>query len=459
MAAPLTQAYAQFAASLTVNRLPGAAIEVARLGFTDSIGVMLAAVRDPVVLALKNYVASQGGAAKARLLLGESRATLPQAALVNATAAHALDFDDYAFSNHPSAVLVPTILAAAEESAADGGRMVAAYAAGYEIWADLMLREPDHLHSKGWHPTAVFGPVGAAAAASVALGLDAARTAHALALAASLAGGVMENFGTMAKPFHGGRAAEGGLTAAGLAAAGIEASPTALEGDRGLLQALSPKGRADVERAPLLGEVWRIVKTRLNIKKYPTVGASQRCIDSMLAFRHDMPLDPGRVVRLEPRVSEKHAAVMPFHRPRTALEAKFSLEFAVACALVHGAVGLQQLQDEVVMSPALLGLYDKVSIMITDEVDPDYPVGALYDEIRITLDDGTVLTTPRVRHASGHADAPLRPEVLKAKFDDCARAGSIPPETAEAIFAALQGVDDLTGVAALPVLSSRRAAA
>jgi len=420
---------------------------------------MLAAVDDPIVTLMRGYVRAQGGAPRARLLLGGERATLPQAGLVNATAAHALDFDDYAFSNHPSAVLVPTILAAAEESGADGARMVAAYVAGYEIWADLMLREPDHLHSKGWHPTAVFGPVGAAAAASVVLGFDAERTRHALALAASLAGGGMENFGTMAKPYHGGRASEAGLTAAILAGAGIEASPTALEGNRGLLRALSPKGHADVERPIALGEMWRIVKARLTIKKYSTVGASQRCIDSMLTFRRNTPIDHNRITRLEPRVSEKHAAVMPFHRPKTALEAKFSLEFAVTCALLHGAVGLQQLRDEVVTSPDVQRLMGKVSTEITDEIDPDYPVGALYDEIRITLDDGTVLMTPRVRHATGHADEPLSSAELKAKFDDCARAGGVSQDVADALFEVIQRIDSVAGVRDVPGLPTRKAAA
>lgn len=124
---------------------------------------------------------------------------------------------------------MPAALAAAHGAPdPSGARMVAAYVAGYEVWARLMTREPDHLHSMGWHPTAVHGPVAAAAAAAVMQGLDPEAAANALALAASHAGGVMANFGTMTKPYHAGRAAECGLRAIRLTQAGLTAQPVAL---------------------------------------------------------------------------------------------------------------------------------------------------------------------------------------------------------------------------------------
>ena len=294
MPAPLTRDYARFAAALRFESLPAAAVEIVRLGFTDCAGVILAGLHEPVVAKLASYARKVGGAPKAGWLFGAGRATAAQAAYVNATAAHALDYDDYAFSNHPSAVLTPTVLAAGEACGADGARMVAGYVAGYEIWADVMLREPDHIYPRGWHPTAMFGPIGAAAAAAVVMGLDEGQTLHAMALAASIAGGVFENFGTMAKPLHGGRAAETGLIAAGLAAEGIEASLSALEGERGLMRAVSPNYATDRERPSPLGSVWHIETQKLNIKKYPTVGASQRQIDSVIAFRAANPIDPAR---------------------------------------------------------------------------------------------------------------------------------------------------------------------
>jgi 2-methylcitrate dehydratase PrpD len=452
MTAPLTQAYAAFAANIMSVSLSDAALDVVRLGFTDCAGVMLAGRHEPAVQGLAKFVSSEGGKPKARLLFGPTKASVRAAGLLNATAAHALDYDDFAFSNHPSAVLAPTILAAADESGADGRRMAAAYVAGYEVWADIMSREPDHLYDKGWHPTAVFGPLGAAVAASVVHGFDEARTMHALALAASMAGGVFENFGTMAKPFHGGRAAETGLTAAGFAAAGLEASPSALEGRHGLLRALSPGGRVDLATPPRLGEVWRIATERLNIKKYPTVGASQRAIDAMLKLMAAERIDPARVKKISPRISEKHQGVMPFHRPKTALEAKFSIEFAVSCALLHGAVGLMELTDAVVTAPAMQATMAKVAPETTAEFEPGWPSAAPFDLVTVTLDDGRVLTSPKVRRATGHGDTPLSTTELRAKFNACAAYGGVTPEKAGALFGAMQDVDRLAGTSAIPVV-------
>lgn len=446
---PLTQRYAEFIGNAHGLGIPEAALEVARLGFTDCAGVMLAGRREEAVACLANYVHAQGAHPVSRVVTGNRRVGMVQAGLVNATAAHALDYDDFAFSNHPSAVLVPTVLAAADASGADGRRMAAAYLVGYEVWADLMLREKDLFYDRGWHPTAVLGPVGAAAAAAVTLGLDAERARHALALAASDSGGVFENFGTMAKPWHGGRAAAAGLQAAGLAAAGMQASPTALEGRHGLMRALSPQGNVDLETPPRLGETWRSAAMRLNIKKYPTVGASQRGIDAVLALAASERFDPWRVRSIVARISERHAAVMPYHLPQTALQAKFSLEFAIASALVHGAVGFAELSDEVVRSDVVQHLMSKVSISTTAEFEPSWRDAAPYDEITFVLDDGRALATPRVRRATGHADTPLALHALWGKFLGCARHAGVGEAEARSLFDGMQRIDTVPGAHAL----------
>lgn len=447
MPSPLTATYAQWLANWRDLAIPESALEVARLGFTDCAGVMLAGRREAAVQCLLHYVRAQGAAPKARLITGGERVGMVQAGLVNATAAHALDFDDFAFSNHPSAVLVPVVLAAADAVGASGRCMAAAYLLGYEVWADLMVREKDLFYDRGWHPTSVLGPIGAAAAASVVLGLDATLTRHALALAASDSGGVFENFGTMAKPYHGGRAAAAGLNAAGLAAAGLAASPSALEGRHGLMRALSPNGQVDLDTRPRLDQSWRSAVMRLNIKKYPTVGASQRCIDAVLALNRRQRIDPARVARIVVHISERHAAVMPYHLPQDSLQAKFSIEFAIACALVHDAVGFAQLTDELVRDSQLQRLMGLVAIETTADFEPDWRDAAPYDIVTFTLDDGSTVSTPQVRRAAGHADTPLTDAQLWAKFRGCTRHAAVDDTPARALFDAMQRIDTLHGVA------------
>jgi len=442
--APITRLAGEFVAANRTAALPPEVVDVARLGITDAVGALLAALGEPVVEVVSRVAAAQGGPDEAPMLLGRGRTSMELAALVDATAAHALDVDDYAFANHPSAVLVPVLLACGAHLRAAGRDLVAAYVAGYEVWSDLMGREPDHLHSRGWHPTALFGPVGAAATAASLLGLDAARAGHAIGLAASHAGGTMGNFGSMAKPYHAGKAAQAGVFCARLAAAGMNATEDVLEGERGLMRTVSPNGRVDVVTPPAYAGYGRIRRQRLNIKKYPTVGASQRVIDSVLGYLAGESVDLGAIECVEPRVSEKHAAVMPYHAASRPEEAKFSLEFAVACALLHGRVGLRELSSESIRDPRLQALMRKVRVVTTDEYDPDYPVAAPFDFVTLTFRDGTRVTTPPVRRATGHADVPLAAAQLAAKFEDCATFGGIGRDEARRLFALLQRVEHWT---------------
>lgn len=428
--AGLTRAAGAFVAGLRHDDLPPEAIEVARLGFADTFAVILAGRNEPVTRIVAGYAVGAHAGGGAPWLFGAGHGSAEAAALVDATAAHALDFDDYAFSNHVSAVLVPAVLAAAAIARdGSGRRMVSAYAAGYELWGELMGREPDHLHSKGWHPTAVFGPVATAAAAAHVLELDAEQATNAIALAASHAGGIMANFGSMTKPYHAGLAAETGLRSVRMTQAGLTAQPVALEGPGGLLAALSPDRRADLVKAPKFGRFWKIAAVRINIKKYPTVGASQRIIDALAGLHADgrMP-DPARIAEVVPRVSVKHAAVMPFADPRSPAEAKFSLPFACAATILWGRVGLAEMSDARLADPALRALMARVRVDAVEDYDPEYPVGAPWDMVTLRLDDGSAVETAKIVNFTGHAKAPLDAAQHWAKFADCAAYGGIEDE-------------------------------
>lgn len=441
----LSQDAAHFVSTLSYDDLPAAAIETTILGFTDTLAALIAGRPEPVTRITERYLDQDRRPSDLDVcaLLGERRLPPEQAALLDAVAAHALDYDDYAFANHPSSVMVPAILASAQSAGATGRQMIMAYVAGYEVWAEIMAREPDHLHSKGWHPTAVFGPIGAAAAVSGILNLDSSQTGHALGLSVAYAGGVMGNFGSMTKPYHAGRAAEAGLRCARLAQAGMTASAEAIDGVTGLLAALSPQGRADRSSQAALGDRWRILETGLNIKKYPTVGASQRVIDGILGLLETERIDLSEIEKIIPRVSDKYARLMHFSDPKDPAEAKFSLAFAVSAALRFGRLGLSELEPNALADPQLRELMVRVEVDAVEEYDPDYPVPAPYDMVTLILNDGRRLTTEHIRRASGHVDHPLTPQQLKAKFMGCANFGKWPQDRAERLFDTVQALPAL----------------
>ena len=398
---------------------PDKARRLAVTGFIDCLGVALAGTDQPVTRNL--FRLERGGPDECRVLLSAARAPAAAAALIGSAAAHALDLDDYAFANHTSAVLVPPILAEAEVVQASGARMIEAYLAGFEVWSVLARREQDYMQGAGWHPTGVYGPLGAAASLCRLRGMPRLETRNALGLAVAAGGGVMDNFGTQAKPYQAARAAEAGLVAVRRALAGLDAGPDALDGPGGFLAVISPSGRVDrTSAAAELGRDWYMAEHGLNIKRYPVVGAAQRCVDAALQLRADHDFDCGRIERVTARISEAHSSVMQFRLPSDAMQAKFSLEFAVAAALLFGRLGLAEMRDECVRRDDLQALMQQVERAEGPDDDPVYPVGARYDTVGVSLDDGSEIVSEPVCRYRGHGANPLTRGELQAKFMDCA---------------------------------------
>ena len=416
----LTESLSRFVANPPV--LPDAAARIVRTGFIDTVATMLAGSNEPVVQIVRRFVAArQSSVRESRLLPGGEMAGAADAALINATAAHALDYDDVALGGHPSTVLVPAILAEGQCLDATGADALRAYLIGYEVWAELFSREPDPYHIKGWHPTAVLGTLGAAAAVAYLRRLPAEACRNALALAASMASGLVANFGTMTKPLHAGRAAACAIDAVRLAAAGLTAAPDALEHHAGYLAALSPQGRADrASPADGLGARLRILDLGLSVKKYPMCYSTHRVIDGVLDLVQANDLKPGDVKAVHASIGVTEDSMLRNHAPVTGLEAKFSLEFAVASALVARKVGLQQLTDEFVAEPQVREAMAKVRTTTVDTHCPIEPTFALTNRVAVELTDGRRLDSGEIRFARGNAQLPLKGEELKAKFLDCA---------------------------------------
>lgn len=416
----LTDTIAHFVSAGTA--VPEEAARIVRTGFIDTVSTMIAGRNEPVAGIVREFVAARRSTAQeARVLFGTGRAAAADAALINATAAHALDYDDVALGGHPSTVLVPAILAEGEHLGASGADALRAYLVGYEVWAELLAREPDAYHLKGWHPTAVMGTVGAAAAVAHLHKLSPQHCRNALALAASMASGLVANFGTMTKPLHAGRAASCAIEAVRLAALGLTAAPDAFEHHAGFLAALSPKGRAERERPVSgLGKQLRILDTGLSIKKYPMCYATHRVIDAVLDLAAANDIKAQDIKQVDATIGVAQASMLRNHAPATGLEAKFSLEFAVASALVARKVGLAQLTDQFVGEARVREAMGKVKIATVDTSCPIEPIFSLTDRVVLELKDGRKLDSGEVRFARGNAKLPLKDEELKSKFLDCA---------------------------------------
>lgn len=414
----LTASLGEFIAGLRPSDVPSEARRTVRRGMADCMGVLYAG-RDEPVTGHALAMVTVGTSGEARVLGDRGRAAAPDAAFVNATAAHALDYDDTGLDGHPSVVLAPAVLAEAQRLGATWGEAVAAYVAGYETWAELIFRDADKHHGKGWHPTAVFGTVACAAASAHLRGLDAHRAAQALGIAASMAGGLVANFGSMTKPLQVGWAARNGLLAAGLAERGVTSSPDALESPRGFVAALSPAGRVRLDGACRAGAPWQILCQGLNIKRYPVCYALHRAVDAALALRPRLQGRLHRIERVTIAMGRLQAAMLRSSRPVTGLDAKFSAEYALACALLNGRLGLAELTDAAVNAPEVQALLRRVQVEPLATQDPEEPLFSPADLLRVHLDDGTLLDAEPVHRALGHATRPIDDAALKAKFLDC----------------------------------------
>lgn len=390
---------------------------IVRTAFIDTMACILAGRSEPLTAVVAGW-ARLGDAA---LPVRARASDVHRAVLLNASCGHALDFDDVGLEGHPSVVLVPVLLAESESRAVHGFAIVQAYAKGYAVWAELQRRMKVQLHARGWHPSAVFGTLASAAAVCATRGLSPLQAGHALGLAASCSAGLIANFGSMTKSVQVGRAARSGLEAAELALAGIDASPDALDGPTGLLAALAGPGNAELDPEPAAGFEHAVLRRRPGIKKYPVCYAAHRVADGLLDLRAAHRIDPDQVERVDASISPITAEVLRHHAPSSVAEARFSLEFIAAAALVHGAVGIRELSAECLADPRIRRMMQKVHTHRIDSACPLEPSFAFEDRVSVTSTDGQVFDSGPIRFARGHAMNPLDDAQITAKLFACAQ--------------------------------------
>ncbi len=412
-----TQVLARFAHQTSGRALPPEVLHHAQRAVVDWYASLCPGLAMPAVQLLEATLADDLDRGSARLALGRA-ATPRAAALINGTAAHAAEVDD-SFRDamlHPGAATIAAALAAAQASQATGADFLRAVVLGYEVSTRIgvVMGRP---HYRFWHNTGTVGSFGAAAAAASLLRLDEDAFAQALALAATFTAGLQQAFRSeaMAKPLHAGRAAEAGVLAAQLAARGMRSSLDVLEGESGLGQAMSD-GPDWSQVGATLGEDFHI--TRLTFKNHIGCGHTFAAIDGALALQHRHGFSHADIRSVHLGVYRPTLDIAPHLDPQNADQARFSLHYMVASALVHGSVRLSAFEPARLHDPATRALMQRITKALDAEVDAGFP-GRRAARVNITLRDGRVLTHLQPDR-KGDPELPLSDADLEAKLIELA---------------------------------------
>lgn len=434
----------------TPHSWPEPAREAVRRAFVDTIATILAGRHEPCTVAAREAVAQWGTGPC--FTAGGTRLAAPWAALVNGTAAHALDYDDVQEPalNHPSAGLVPALLALAEAKGKSADACIDAYIVGFEVMARLGAAMNQIHYQRGWHTTLSLGSPAIAAACARMMGLDAEKTAMAISLATSMAGGSKRQFGTMAKPLHAGLAAKNGLVAAQLAASGLEAIAEPLDGRWGYQEMMAGETAPGLAHlvADLGGEC-AVLRHGIWAKYYPCCASTHRPVDALLSLK----LRPEEVIRVETLVSEIAVANLRYRVPASVAEARFSLPYCLAAALHDGPLTPRSFTPEAIARPQVLDVLNRTEM----QLDPAQPASrAIADAVetgivRVFLKDGSVREARSVT-PHGHPRDPLTSTELGNKFLACAEAGGMAPQAADEALGLLARFASLNSPATLMAL-------
>jgi 2-methylcitrate dehydratase PrpD len=452
----VTEKLAQFAVGTNYDSLPEEVVTAAKRAVLDTLAVTVAGWGEEAAAIITAYVRELGAAGEAGVVGSGFQTAASEAARANGTLAHALDYDDVSISmlGHPSAPLLPAVLALAEKTGAPGKDVIVAFVVGFEVECKVGSAIGASHYARGWHPTATLGTLGATAACAKLLRADLAATRAALGIATSLAGGTRQNFGTMSKPLHAGIAACNGLLAASLAAKGFTADASIIEAPMGFLH-LFGVGDSNAEKAVAsLGQPFDIISPGIGVKIYPCCYATHRAVDAALQLQKEAAIEPRRIARVEARVSRGTAIPLIHHRPQTGLEAKFSMEYCLAAALLDGRISLASFSEEAVLRPQAQELLRRAEMVEGEQGQPI--VGPA--TVTVILDDDSQHTR-HVETPRGDPKAPLTWEELVAKYKDCA-AGILPDAAtarSAAIIADLEAATDVRELMGIVCLTSSRA--
>lgn len=430
-----TKQLADYVLHVRYADIPANVIELAKKHFLDCVGSGLAEAATDRSEIVRRYFRSIGATGPCRTLGRGDKRTVDNAAFANGILCHTICFDDSGPS-HPSVTVVPSLLAMAEQYHFSGKEILAAQVMGYEVFQRLnaVTAEAWEMRKRGWHPTGFFGSVSGAAQCAKLLKLDTETTQRAMGIAASLGGGLSQNIGNMGMGLHAGNASRNGVVAAHLAQQGFTADPQPLEGRFGLMDALCGPGTYDISALTAhLGEGFALENPGITIKPYPNCWAHHKVLQAVLELRQLHHILPQDVDHVEVDVQDDKPTYR-YLRPKTDLEARYSLPYGIALALLDGELTLEQYAPDRLTSQATLDMMDR--IVPTPGATPE-----AQQTVTIVLKDGTRLQK-RVLYSKGHPHHdPLTLDEVKEKYRVCAGL-LLPPSQVEESMEAILNLEN-----------------
>ncbi len=445
----ISEVLAEFIATAGPQSIGQREIDAAKATISDCLGCIIIGSRTDCGRIVRRVTERSSADGPSTVVGGRRALSAQAAALINGTAAHALDYDDILWTlyGHPSSTILSSALAVAQMVGASGRDLVLAYAIGVELLGKLG-RYVNPLHYEhGWHATASIGVIGAAAASAKLMGLNQAQIAMALGNAASQACGVRRNFGTMTKPFHAGNAARGGVLAAELALEGFTSDLTTFEGDFGWAQTMNARTVPDAKALQAtLGKPWELTDPGIVLKRYPACGGTHCGLDAMIAIKKQHQIELSEIDKIVCDASPFAKKVLLYPRPKTGLEGKFSMEFSLAVAAIEGQAGLRHFEDKWVTDPRVLDLLPRISFESRADLEPDFSADAVPAEVTVYA-RGTSFSH-KVLVPSGDPRNPMTTAERREKFLGCTHS-ILPDDEGNSLFDVMERLEQLPNLDAV----------
>jgi 2-methylcitrate dehydratase PrpD len=415
----VTARVARFVIECQFNKIPAKALDTARTGMRDCLGVALAGSTEQSAKLCADIARNEAAREEATVIGHRFKSSALQAAFANGTASHALDFDhSFTLMGQPTAPIIPAAFTMGESLGVSGQRLLEAYVAGFEVTGKLVHSLHDSSET-GWHGPGTLGVFGATVACAKLLGLNVPQIEMALGIAASMAGGVAANFGTMTKPLHVGLAARNGVLAAKLAGAGFTANARAIEAAAGFYDMFYHSSMRDGRPLEELGRSYSLETDGIRIKPYPCGGLVHPAIDATLEMRVEHGITADLIKSIDVDVTKHTYGRIAFRVPETGLQGKFCMGYLLARAVIDGKISLDHFTDQAVCDRNVLELAAKVQMRLDPNLESSNASGR---PCRVTIHLKNGQTHSRqAEHARGSPEIPMTQDELKTKFSECAR--------------------------------------